>query len=312
MDPFEHTAEPLPPRTAGRRVAMVVAFLVIAFAGDRLLAMGLGALQAQSGFRFSKVYAEGGPPADVLVLGDSRGVNGFYAPALAKATGARVLNLSYNGMGPRLAEAILRDYLDRHPAPKLVLLDPTCVLARPGLVSELSNYAGRSERLQALIEAEDPTRAAAGRVSHLYRFNTEVFLRALFYLRKSDQTWINDYRIGEAQLQALREAEPKTELPDLDPADLEALGRIVTAARAAGADVRLVIVPYLPLYRRLLTWWPTFVDQLDAATPDAPVLDLSVAFDDVALFADGLHLNRRGAAPMVDALRAAGALRAME
>lgn len=308
MDPFAHTTTDLPPRTPWGRAAMILAFIGLLVGGDRLLALGLEALQARSGFRFSRVYAGGQVQHDVVVLGDSRGVNGFFAPGLSEATGRSVLNLSYNGMSTAVAEVVFLDYLDRHPAPKTLIIEPTNVLAAPGLAATLSSYAGRSPRLRALIEAQDPTAATAGEITHLYRFNTELFLRALYYLGRSDQGWINDYRIGEAQLAALREAPVVDALPELREANLAALGRLVAAARAAGCEVKLVVGPYLPLYRRTLGWWPAFLARLTEAA-GAPVVDLSLAVDDPTAFADRLHLNRRGVAPLLAALRAQHVLR---
>jgi hypothetical protein len=306
MDPFEHDTGALPPHTTLRRALMILGFFTVLFAGDRLLALGLEALQSQSGFRFSRIYAaEAGAAQDVLIFGDSRGVNGFYVPGLAKATGQRMLNLSYNGMAPPVAEALLLDYLARHPAPKRLIIEPTSVLAKAGLAPTLHSYAGQSQRLQALIEDEDALKANAGRVSHLYRFNSELFLRALYYLGRSDQGWINDYRIGEAQLEALRAAPVQTQAPMVRPEALAALARMVQAGEAAGSEVHLVIGPYLPLYRNTLAWWPEFVALLERTTGHA-VLDLSLAVHDDAAFADRLHLNRRGAPPLLEHLRDAG------
>jgi len=287
---------------------MVIAFVGLLFAGDRLLARCLDALQARSGFRFSRVYAGGDVRYDVVVIGNSRGVNGFYAPGLQEATGRTVLNLSYNGMDTVVAEAIFLDFLDRYPAPKTLIVEPTNVLAEPGLESALKSYAGHSARLRSLIASVDPVAARAGELTHLYRFNNELFLRALYYLGGDDQGWINEYTIGEAQLQKLRAAPPETELPPLGEANLAALGRLVSAARAAGCEVRLVISPYLPVYRGKLFWWPQFIARLEAAA-GAKVVDLSCAVADLGAFADRLHLNRRGVEPLLQRMRASGVLR---
>ena len=103
----------------GRRAAIWWAVLLaIIIAGDHLLALALHQVLVRSQFRYSRLY-RGGNDADVVIIGDSRGVHSFYAPALEQMTGLRALNLSYNSLSPHVAEAVLMDYLDHNRAPRI-------------------------------------------------------------------------------------------------------------------------------------------------------------------------------------------------
>src|SRR6267378_4905378 len=115
----------------------ILALLVLG--GDRWLASGLDREIAGSRFRFSLVQ-RGGLTAKVLVLGDSRAVNGFYAPKMEHLTGVSVLNLGYNGMSMLIEEAVLRDYLTRNAAPALLVLEVTNVQDEQALLDGLMCY----------------------------------------------------------------------------------------------------------------------------------------------------------------------------
>src|SRR5215208_6499438 len=94
-------------------VAVALLFLAVVLAGDRLGAGVLRRLLLQSQSRFSTVY-RGAARADVLVVGDSRAVNGVNRSEAQRLGGQRVFNLGYNGMGSVLTEALIADYLDHN------------------------------------------------------------------------------------------------------------------------------------------------------------------------------------------------------
>jgi hypothetical protein len=174
----------------GKRFAVWFVFLaIVVMAGDRIGAF-LCSRVLRSQFRFSRVY-RGGSNADVIVIGDSRGVHSFFAPTLEKLTGRPALNLSFNSMSVPIAEALLSDYLEHNARPRMVIIEATCVVVDRGLVPELRTYADLSPRLEALHATQHPRAAIAGRAFRMLRYDSEFFLRALTYLRRSDQDWIN-------------------------------------------------------------------------------------------------------------------------
>lgn len=284
-------------RSAALRLSLLAA---LAFAGDRLFGRVGSELMLSSELRFS-VAARGGLPPNVLVLGDSRGVNGFWAPELARVSGLPAFNLAYHGMSTRIAEAILRDYLTRNAAPRLVVLEVTNVQDNHDLASALGGYWSLSPSLDTLARGLFPHNAEAAGISRLFALNGEIFFRALRYRNHSDQDWINRLRTTPEILAAARALEPFAFRARAE--NLEALGRIVALAREHGCELRLVAVPYLPEFIAHATNWDAWLSQIArAAGPDERVWDYGHADSNSAHFADRLHLNESGAAPFLELL----------
>jgi hypothetical protein len=289
-------------RTALFRLALLAACVL---AGDRALAALLDGQLLRSQFRFS-VAARGGLPASLLVLGDSRGVNGLYAPELEKLTGMRVLNLAYNGMSTLVAEAVLRDYLERNAAPAALVLEVTNVQDTHILLNALMCYWRQAPALAALAREWSPTNARAVRAFHLYAYNGEIPMRVLFYLRRSDQDWINRYRISPEVIEDARRAED-FELGTRSE-NLEALGRMVALARERGIALRLIVVPYLPEFVAHARNWDGWIQGIQAAASGERIWDYGHAVTDHAHFADRLHLNDVGGVPFAERLARDGFL----
>ena len=274
-------------RDAKRFAAWFALLVIVVIAGDRIGAFVCSRVLLASQFRFSRVY-RGGANADVLVIGDSRGVHSFYAPSIEKLTGRPALNLSFNSMSMPIAEALLTDYLERNNAPRLVLIEVTCVVVDRGLVSELRTYAGLSKRLEALYAHEHPQAAAAGRLFHLLPYDSEFFSRALMYLRRSDQDWIMRNTIPPQLADSL--ARGPWRLHPLQE-NLDALGRLAAMLRARGIEVKLLIAPY----------HPAAMADTDAITrgvhhiaPGVPIADYANAIEPSQYFADRVHMNLDG------------------
>ena len=286
----------------GKRFAVwFVILVIVVMAGDRIGAFLCSRVLLASQFRFSRVY-RGGSNADVIVIGDSRGVHSFYAPAIEKLTGRPALNLSFNSLSMPIAEALLSDYLEHNPRPRMVIIEATCVVVDRGLVSELRTYAGLSPRLEALYAREHPRAAAAGRLFRLLRYDSEFFLRSLAYLRRSDQDWINRNVIaGE-----LAAAPRGRWSPRPHEENLEALGRLVSMLRSRGIDVKLVIAPYHP---SVMVDMDEIVDGTRRHVPGANVLNYADAIPESRYFADGVHMNADGSEVFLQLLARDGVLR---
>jgi hypothetical protein len=272
--------------------ARLAVLAVLALAGDRLLALGIDRVVASSQLRFSLVR-RGGQSARVIVLGDSRGVNGFYAPELTRLLRAQVLNLSYNALSTRMAEALLRDYLARSAPPRLLVLEITNVEMKHDELPDLRCYWNGCPELGRLAGTLFPVQRMATRISHLYGLNGEAPLRALYFLRRSDQDMVNHYRIEPALLAAVR-VMPGFELTARED-NLEALGRIVRLAREKGIEVRLAVTPNLPDYVAHATNRTAWLARVRQAADGEPIWDYGRADSVPAHFADRVHLNDLGA-----------------
>ncbi|MGH9887304.1 MAG: hypothetical protein ACREBE_17380 [bacterium] len=283
-----------------RAVLRLLALAALVFVGDRLLAWAGSSALRSSELRFS-VAARGAIATDVLVLGDSRAVNSFWPPELKRASHLSAFSLAFNGMSALTAEALLRDELARNPAPRVIVLEVTCVRDNHDLVKALAPYWSTSPSLDALARAQFPRSHAAAGVSHLFALNGEIFLRGLRYLDQSDQDWVNRFAMTPEILAAARATAP-FELVAREE-NLVALGRMVALAREHGAELRLVIAPYLPEFIAHATNWDPFVAEIQqAAGASERIWDYGHADPDPAHFADRLHLNASGAVPFIERL----------
>jgi hypothetical protein len=275
--------------------------LLLFFAGDRLGGYVLEREVMASQFRFSRLY-DGRAAADVLLLGNSRGLT-FYQPHIESITGKTTCNLSYNGLPMDVAEALVLDYLDRYPAPQKLLIDITlCDRENDALLTGFLCYGGLSQRLHQLVRQKSPEAWWGAQVSHLYRYNHELFQRALFYRNRSDADWLLDRAIAPEQA-----AQASQHSYDLQVQDnlIQSLVATVAAARAKGVAIALVIGPYCPGFQ---------VPQLDALKQvvmqrtGLPVHDYRAALPDASDFGDYMHPNKKGSVVYLDLLRRDGIL----
>ena len=280
----------------------LAALAIVALVGDRVAALGLEQLVLRSQLRFSRLY-RGGMNNDLVIIGNSRGVNGFYAPLIQQRTGARTLNLSYNGMSAIAAEAVLDDYLDHNARPRLIVFEVTNVYSNEDALKDLALFRFASPRLAALQREYHPRVAAACRVSHLIAFNNELFLRSLYYFRSTDQDWVNRGHIDAALLASADTMHPVALA--LPPPNVAALVRSVSRARRDGIAVELVVTPFLPAYRARLANFPQWKASLQESL-GAPILDYSSAVSDDRDFGDRLHLNFAGSRVLLDRLMTDG------
>ena len=321
-----------------KKLYWVFIIIILFFAGDRLFGWVLKQLTEKSQFRYSRLY-QGKAQADILLVGNSRGLI-FYQPHIEKITGKKTFNISYNGMPMNLAEVLVKDYLEKYPAPKQMILDVSmCDRLNKTLITGFNLYTPYSQRMYDLVHLNDTTSAVAGKVFHIYRYNSEIFQRSMFYLNKSDEDWLLDRVINDAMVTGITNYKPDTikivQRDTIRPEDrkerlfksmvnnltssrngeveyvkgvMEHLASTVEFAKAKGVDVQLIINPYYPPYLDKLV----NLDQLKAAAEKATgmkVHDYSRAVTDRAGFGDYQHLNKAGGCIFLDKLKADGILK---
>ncbi|MGD9637162.1 MAG: hypothetical protein AB7G28_10105 [Pirellulales bacterium] len=284
----------------------ILAIIALFFVGDRIGAALIGSLVDRSPQRFSRLYS-GRLDGQIAVLGNSRGVIDFRAPSIAEATGRSTVNLSHNGMTPRIAQAIFADFLEHNQKSELLVVEASFVTVdtSKGGVLEYMPFWSHSQRLIALGREFSRQDVIAGDISHLYRFNSELTLRSLFYLLRgqSDQGGAMEGTLTPELIEETKQLEPSP--LEVFPEELEALVAIVNAARDAGIEVQLVFAPYLPQYAEKITNLPEVEARITAATGLA-VHDFSRALDDTSLFADRVHLSPAGTQEFLQKMLTAG------
>lgn len=282
-----------------KHLLWLAALLLLTLLGDRLGGAALHQLVHHSQFRYSRLY-NGTAGAEVVFIGNSRGLS-FFQPHVLRLTGRRSFNLSYNALPSDLGFTLFQDYLARNPAPKRLILEVSmCTKRNPELIAGFGTYAPYSASLARLIAAYDPKLTRATAVSNLYRYNNEVFQRAIYYLRRPDDTWLLQKPISPTMLAALPARAPYPMYTE--PAMLGYLVKTVALARSRGIDVRLVVNPYLPGFAAKLVHFAEFKAEISAAT-GLPVADYAHAVTGDTLFSDYQHLNVRGSYAYIGLLK---------
>ncbi len=326
-----------------RLLACIVLILATVTAMDRVLASALGGLLLRSSDRFMAIYrpfepeaelpdikppakqptgegqqpspllvkaalkAESRPvrgPADVLVLGNSRADNHFPVSALQDMTCGRALNLGMGGAPTVLSALLWEDYVERHGAPRLLVLEPTGVVDNPHDLADLPLLAYYSPRIDAFVRQENEELWMANHAFHLMTFNNNQTMRLVGGLLKpaADRTLVGAIpEPMKAQLAAAPE-----EVMTANDANWQALDRIIRSAQAHGTRVAVVITPYFPTYAGKLRNFDAFFAELKGRLPaGVTVIDARRAVDKDELFMDALHVNEDGVRAMFAALEPA-------
>jgi len=279
--------------------------IILFFAGDRLFGWVLKQLTEKSQFRYTRLY-QGKAESDILLVGNSRGLI-FYQPYLEKISNKKTFNISYNGMPIDLAEVLVKDYLDNYPAPKKMILDVSmCDRLNGSLISGFNLYTPYSPRMYELIRKNDKEGAIAGKLFHLYRYNSEIFQRSMFYLNKTDEDWLLDRVINDAMVAGIDNY--ITDTIKIEKGVMEHLATTVNFAKSKGVDVQLVINPYYPPYLDKLANLDQLKLQAERAT-GMKVHDYSRSVTDRDGFGDYQHLNKAGSQIFLDKLKADGILK---
>lgn len=287
-----------------KKALWILATLTLFFTGDRIAGLLLKKAVDSSQFRYSRMYT-GVAQSDLLLVGNSRGLI-FYQPYIEKITGKNTFNISYNGMPINLAKVLVKDYLERYPAPQKMIVDITmCDRENPTLISGFNLYTPYSNNLATLLKENDNNGYQAARLSHLYRYNSEIFQRALFYLNKNDEDWLLDRVMNPfMEENVVNEAAYKIGFTDKLLDDLAAMVRF---SKSKKVDVHLVINPYYPAFAEKIDNLSELKSKVEKVT-GLKVHDYSSAVTDNKGFADYQHLNKYGSQLYLDLLKKDGIL----
>lgn len=277
-----------------RNLIALVALVLAVIAFDRFMSAGLQRLLNASEFRFSRLY-DGRAVADVAAFGNSRAVHTFYAPELGGGSCKRVMNFAYNGLSMSAIEALIRDYIERNPTPKALMVELSGVYALGGGDDQLTPFMERGSALRDRILGEEGTAVLWNGFFHSFRFNSALTVRALAYLGRSDQSWINRLTPIRQPGKAPPEDVQRRRY-EVDDASLAALERIIALSKENGIELIPVIAPYHPTVTRQIDSPYDWIDVVKARLgEEIDILDLSRALPGDAEFQDYQHLNIIGA-----------------
>ncbi len=284
------------------RIAWLLALILVVFVGDRVGGWLCKQMVDESGFRYSRMYT-GKAQCDILLLGNSRGL-GFYQPTIEEITGKKTFNLSYNGMTMDLGKVLVEDYMEKYKAPERLLIDVTmCDRSSPEILATFVPYIGESERLEQLIRDTSHTVATATQLSHLYRYNSEIFQRALYYNKgKIDDDWLLDRAMSNSTLEYI-----ETQKYRIDARFIDVLKETIEYAEGMGTKVELVMTPYYPPFAKVVKGLEAFQSEIERGT-GRKIRNYVYAIEDPNCFGDFQHLNKKGSKVYMQKLKADGVL----
>ncbi|MFN3189923.1 MAG: hypothetical protein ACE361_05315 [Aureliella sp.] len=293
-----------------KRSFRIAVFLMALIVGDQLGGAALNELVGRSGQRFSAIY-RGDLNADVVILGNSRGIHMFHPPALSEALDRRFANLAFNDLPPAIMPLLWEDYLKSHPAPKRIILEVSSVGVQdyPGSLERFSYLIDCNPEIRSIIAKENRLHANLSQVSRLFRYNSPLTWRSLLFLCKSDQSWIMNSQLnGDMFTKAIEESDAELRF---DAARASALAEVVRLSQERGIMVECVLAPYEPRYAKRLERKKEWLEWLQGQIHH-PIEDLSGALPDSIHFADHLHLHEDGAAHFAKEIRQEKLLRSNE
>lgn len=287
-----------------KNVYWIFAFLLLTFIGDRLGGYLLKTMVENSQFRYSRMY-RGEANAGILLVGNSRGLS-FYQPYMEEFTGMSTFNLSYRAMPMDLADVLVRDYFDIYDAPEYMLIDVTlCDRYNSQLIAGFNCYTPFSERLSNLIYQTSPKVQIGGKVSHLFRNNSEVFQRAFYYLNRSDEDWLLSREISNRMKSDVVSIDSPT--VELVPEMIKVLADLVKDAQLKGVEVRLVVSPYYLPFAQKIVNLDEMIKRVEKETGLA-VYDYSRSMAKDVEFGDYHHINVKGSKTFISLLKNDGVL----
>ena len=283
-----------------RLIACLGLILAMVVTMDRVLASSLGELLMRSEDRFLSIYKPG-PAAEVLVLGNSRADNHLAASTLKTLTCWNTLNLGMGGGPTTISDLLFQDYVERHGAPRLLILEPTSVVDNPFALADLPLLSHYSPRIDRFVRKVDFTMWAGNQAFNLLVFNSNQTIRlaAGLWSPPGDRTLTGSM---PAALRQEIERAPEETMQGYQH-NWEALDRIIDTAHRHGTKVAVVITPYYPGYIRKLTNFDAFFAELKARLPQGvAVIDARHAVKDDSRFMDALHINADGVRDMFNTI----------
>ena len=284
-----------------KNLLSLVIVLALWFAGDRIGAFAVGRILDHSNDPIAQLYG-GRTTGNIVLLGNSRAYRHFDFNVLAKEFGGSVANLSLPGGSMELSVALLKDYIDRYGAPRILIAELSQICADSEAFKNMRPFVSRSARLSRLVEEHFPRQYRMGEVSHLFEYNSEYALNAMQKVFKPMPDLVLD---GALEADAAAQVKPGTYfVPKLR--EVAAAKELVDVVRHWNIDTRFVLTPVVPEYAA--------ANQIEALRTSAQELTKGFKFWDLADkppldisdFLDYGHLNRQGVKQFMNELRTQG------
>ena len=270
---------------------VIVLGLLGAFAADRCLGSICRRIVRASGFRLVEIYSDRVSP-HVLVAGNSRAMQGVDGVVASEVAGETVYNIGYNGLAPEVVCILIKDAVEKHSTIRQVLVEASCFwpINTGGDFKPLASF---SPRLFEYTCNGNRVLSMSVHLSHLYRYNSELFERSFFYLRKSDQAAVSPLVINAAVIAAPSpEQYFPSEISQRARSELDSLKKFLDDKKVG---LTLFVAPYHASARGRFADYDALLRSASVVA-GGELLDFGWSLKEDRFFADRLHLNRFGAA----------------
>lgn len=194
-----------------RFLLIIFVFIAFIFLIDRGVGHFFSTLVDRSNFRFSRVSKL--DTNDIVVIGNSRGVNSVNEKYCNDSLNVNLINLSYNGMTPELLIYLIKDLSKRKVHNNSIFLielsafigweegtiDDNCrgdfsIITNSNIPDFILPYRKGFKSIDSILNKQYPI----NKVFNILDYNSEGFRRSIYYLFKSDNDWINNGQISES------------------------------------------------------------------------------------------------------------------
>ncbi|MBC8011664.1 MAG: hypothetical protein H7067_16390 [Burkholderiales bacterium] len=272
-----------------RPILVLICGLLFAFVLDRVGAIFCKNVTDASGFRLFALYGDAISP-ELLIAGNSRAMQSFDAELMTAESGQKVFNIGFNGAPPDLVCAFVKDAVDRHSSVRTVVIEASCFWPiNPG--ADVKPLALYSDRIDQYLRETNVTAYRFVKLSKLYAFNSELFHRAFFFRKHSDQRL---HATGVITPEIIAARSDEQFFPASATAShIELLDDLQSYLNGRKVRLILVIAPYHPSTAPRFSDYDSLLSSV--SSPDRRLIDCSQVLREDKYFADRLHLNIDGA-----------------
>jgi hypothetical protein len=259
-------------------------FLIVTFAAQYIFYIAIkSALDKKSQFRFTRYFRS--PRHKFFVVGNSRGVNSINEKYATEKLNTDIINLSFNGEPYKNAVNLIDD-INTKNRNSVIFIEITC-LNNNNFDNSYSYYISNSKVLQKQFSG------TIYRWVDLLRLNSELLLRNIYYLKKSDNDWINGNTISQNIINHIKTDSSFKAFPD-QKLFFERLAQLQKKCDISGNNLVYFLAPYYPDYLYKITDYNTIISYMSKNSEKYSFINLNDTKLSNNMFADRIHTNYRG------------------
>lgn len=241
-------------------------------------------LDKKSQFRMTRYFRA--PIHKYFVLGNSRAVNSINEKYANEVLKVDIINLSFNGEPYKNVLSMLDDVNSKN-SNSVILFEITCI-NNDELDNSYAYYISNSKFIKKQF---------AGTIysmPDLLRLNNELFLRNIYYLKKSDNDWINKTTITSNIIDQIKIDSNFKIFPNQNVFAYR-LAELQKKCDNHGNKLIFFLAPYYPGYINKISDYNSTIDYMNNNKNIYKFINLNTIKLSDYMFADRVHTNDKGA-----------------